>query len=93
MREILKITTSLSIHAVLISLAKDETARPRRFAPGERAPGVHWIGAWVGPRAGLGDMEKRRYLTLMGLELRARSQSLYLLRYPGSSVFHEKFIF
>jgi hypothetical protein len=40
----------------------------------------------VDPRAGLDDMEKRKFLTLPGLELRpfgrpARSQSLYWLRY------------
>jgi hypothetical protein len=23
------------------------------FSPGEIAPGTHWIGGWVGPRAGL----------------------------------------
>jgi hypothetical protein len=50
---------------------------------------THWIGGWVDPRAGLDDMEKRKFLTLPGLELRpigrpARSQSLYQLRYPGS---------
>jgi hypothetical protein len=45
----------------------------------------------VGPRAGLDDMEKRKLLTLPGLELRplgrpAPSQWLrvYRLRYPGS---------
>jgi hypothetical protein len=43
----------------------------------------------VDPRAGLDHMEKRKFLTLPGLELRplgrvARSQSLYRLRYPGS---------
>jgi hypothetical protein len=43
----------------------------------------------VDPRAGLGDMEKRKFLILPGLELRpighaARSQSLYRLRCPGS---------
>jgi hypothetical protein len=27
------------------------TPRPR-FTPGERTPGAHWIGGWVGPRAG-----------------------------------------
>jgi hypothetical protein len=26
---------------------------PCRFTPGERAPGTHWIGGWVGSRAGL----------------------------------------
>jgi hypothetical protein len=29
------------------------------FTPGERAPGTHWIGCWVDPRAGLDDFEKR----------------------------------
>jgi hypothetical protein len=28
------------------------TPRPR-FTPGERTTGTHWIGGWVGPRAGL----------------------------------------
>jgi hypothetical protein len=42
----------------------------------------------VSPRAGLGDVEKRKFLTLPGLELQllgrpARSQSLYRLSYPG----------
>jgi hypothetical protein len=44
----------------------------------------------VDPRAGWDDMERRRFLTLPGLELQplgrpARSQSLYRLPYPGSS--------
>jgi hypothetical protein len=65
-------------------------SRPCRFIPGESAPGTHWIGCWVDPRAGLDDLEKRKFLTTPpGLELRplrrpARSQSLYRLRYPGS---------
>jgi hypothetical protein len=33
-------------------------SRPGRFTPGERAAGAHWIGGWVGPRAGLDDMQK-----------------------------------
>jgi hypothetical protein len=37
-----------------------ESVTPRpRFPPGERTPGTHWIGGWVGPRAGL-DAEARR---------------------------------
>jgi hypothetical protein len=44
-------------------------SRPGRFTPGERAPGTHRIGGWVGPRTGLDDMEKRKFLTLPGLEL------------------------
>jgi hypothetical protein len=44
----------------------------------------------VGLRAGLDETEKRKFLTLPGLELRpfgrpARSQSLYRLRYPVES--------
>jgi hypothetical protein len=45
-------------------------SRPDRFTPGERAPGTHWIGDLVDPRAGLDDVEKRKFLTLLGLELR-----------------------
>jgi hypothetical protein len=34
-------------------------SRPgRAFTPGERTPGTHWRGGWVGPRAGL-DTEDR----------------------------------
>jgi hypothetical protein len=46
----------LWIHIFLTStLAGGEwsTPRPCRFTPGERAPGTHWIGGWVDPRAGL----------------------------------------
>jgi hypothetical protein len=43
----------------------------------------------VDPRAGLDDVEKRKFLTLPQLKLLplgrpARSESLYRLRYPGS---------
>jgi hypothetical protein len=63
-------------------------SRSGRFTRGERDPGTHWIGGWVDPRAGLDDLKKRKFLTLLGLKLRplgrpARSQSLYRLRYPG----------
>jgi hypothetical protein len=47
----------------------------------------------VGPSAGLDDVEKRKFLTLPGQELRplrrpAHSQSLYRLRYPGCLRLH-----
>jgi hypothetical protein len=32
---------------------------PGHFTPGERAPGTHWIGGWVNPRADLDDEEKK----------------------------------
>jgi hypothetical protein len=62
---------------------------PTALPPGKEPPGTHWIGGWVGPRAGLDDVEKKIFLTLSGLELRplgrrARRQSLYRLHYPGT---------
>jgi hypothetical protein len=38
-----------------------------RFAPGERTPGTHWVGGWVGPRIGLDDVERRKISPLPGL--------------------------
>jgi hypothetical protein len=38
------------------------------FTPGERDYDTHWIGGWVDPRAGLDDVEKRKFLPLQGLE-------------------------
>jgi hypothetical protein len=31
-----------------------------RFSPRGRAPGTHWIGGWVGSRAGLNMVSKRK---------------------------------
>jgi hypothetical protein len=36
---------------------------------GERAPDTHWIRGWVGPRAGLDDVEKIKFLPLPGFQL------------------------
>jgi hypothetical protein len=33
---------------------------PGRFTPRERGPGTHWIGGWVGPRAILDAVMKRK---------------------------------
>jgi hypothetical protein len=65
-------------------------SRPCPFTPGDRAPVTYWIRGWVGPGGGLDDVEKRKFLTLSGLELwplgrPSRSQSLYRLCYPGCS--------
>jgi hypothetical protein len=35
-------------------------SRPGRFSSRERAPGTHWIGGWVGPRAVLNAVVKRK---------------------------------
>jgi hypothetical protein len=37
----------------------------------ERTPGTHWRGGWVSPRAGLDDVEKRKFLIQEELELRS----------------------
>jgi hypothetical protein len=86
----------VKIHVFLTSaLGGVVSFRPRPLYPGERAPGTNWIGGWVGPRTGLDDVERRKLLPLPGLELRTlchpvRMQSLYRLRYPGSS--HGRFL-
>jgi hypothetical protein len=71
---------NVQIHIFLTSaLAGGEwsASRPDHFTPDTQR-----IGRWTDPRAGLDDMEKRKFLTLPGLELRllgrpAHSQSLY----------------
>jgi hypothetical protein len=35
-------------------------SRPGRSTPRERAPGTHWIGSWVCPRAGRDAVSKRK---------------------------------
>jgi hypothetical protein len=45
-------------------------SRPGRFTPGERAHGTHWIGGWVGPRAGLDAAEKIKFSPQPGFEPR-----------------------
>jgi hypothetical protein len=42
-----------STHSLTSALDGGEwsASRTGRFTPRERAPGTHWIGGWVGPRA------------------------------------------
>jgi hypothetical protein len=45
-------------------------SHPGHFIPRERAPRYPLDrGGWFGPRASVDDMEKRKFLTLLGLEL------------------------
>jgi hypothetical protein len=49
------------VHIFLTSaLAGGEWSASRlgRVTPGKRAPGTHWIGGWVDPRAGPDDVKK-----------------------------------
>jgi hypothetical protein len=51
-----------------------------RFTPGERTPGTHWTGGWVGPRAGVDAGGRRKILYPCrgsNPDRPARSQTLY----------------
>jgi hypothetical protein len=53
----------IQLHTYLnLAVDGDEwsASRPDRFTPKERAPGIHWIGGWVGPRAVLYTVLKRK---------------------------------
>jgi hypothetical protein len=79
----------VQIHIFLTSAlvgSEWSASRPCRFTPGEKASGTNWIEGWVDLKAGLDDLDKRKFLTLPGLEHRplgrpACSQALYN---PGS---------
>jgi hypothetical protein len=91
-----KLSSIFCIGCSLLTL-QNSASRPGRFFPGERGPGIHWRGAWVGPRAGLDAVEKRK----ISCPCRgsnpgspARSPSTYQARYPGSCVhFSKKYCF
>jgi hypothetical protein len=79
----------IKIHILTSALVGGEWSASHRgrFTPEERAFGIHWMGH----RAGLDIVEKSKFLTLSGLELRLlgyppRSYSLYRLPYLGSIV-------
>jgi hypothetical protein len=60
--------------------AKWSVSCPCRFTPRERAPGTQWIGGWVGPRAGLDTVVKRKIPSPAGTRTPdhpARSSGLY----------------
>jgi hypothetical protein len=56
---------------------------PAALPPGVRAPGIHWIGSWEGPRAGLEDVEETKTLHCResNPSRPARSLSLYRLSF------------
>jgi hypothetical protein len=62
-------------------------SRPNRFTSGERTPSTRWIWEWVGSRAGLSAIEKRK-ISWHCLEWNpgrpARNPSLFRLSYPDS---------
>jgi hypothetical protein len=56
-------------------------ARP--LYPEERPRGTHWIGGWVGPGTGLDDRDKRKFLTLPGLDRRTLRRPAQLNYYSS----------
>jgi hypothetical protein len=66
-----------------------ESFTPRTLYPRGKSPWYPLERRLGGPRAGLDNLEKRKFFTLTGLELQplgrpARNQSLYRVCYPGS---------
>jgi hypothetical protein len=55
-------------------------SRSGRFTPGES----NWIGGWVDPRAGLDDVEKRKFLTLRDSNSDPTAVQPVASRYSGS---------
>jgi hypothetical protein len=51
-----------STHSLTPALDGGEwsASHPGCFTPKERVPGTHWIGGWVGPRARLETVSKRK---------------------------------
>jgi hypothetical protein len=53
----------VKLHAFLTSVLDGgewSASRPSRFTPKEITPGTHWIGGWVGSRAVLDAVVKRK---------------------------------
>jgi hypothetical protein len=61
-------------------------SHPCSLTPEEGAPSTHWIGGWVGPRAGLDTLEKRKisHCWESNPGCAASSSTLYWLSYPDS---------
>ena len=83
----------VQVHSfVTAALHRGERAAPRPggFIPVERARVTHWIGGWVGPRAGVDDFEYRkipcfrRKLNRRSSVVQALAWSLNQLSYPSS---------
>jgi hypothetical protein len=51
----------------------DHLHAPAALTLAKDPPGIHWIGGWTGLRSGMNDMEKCKFLFLLGLELRPSS--------------------
>jgi hypothetical protein len=59
---------------------------PRPLNPRGKSPRYHWIRGWVDPRAGLDDVEKRKFLTLPGIEIRPPGLAAVASRYTDWAI-------
>jgi hypothetical protein len=68
-----------------LALAEDDwsVSHPGRITPGERSPLYSLLGGWLDPRAGLDDIEKRKFLTVSGIEIRYID---YAIRLPTQNM-------
>jgi hypothetical protein len=64
---------SLIVLTFVLDGGKWSASRPGRFIPGERGSGTHRLGGWVGPRAGLHALQKRKSVALSGIKTRPSS--------------------
>jgi hypothetical protein len=53
---------------------------------GERAPSMHCIGGWVGPKTSLEDVEMRKILPLTGLDLQPLGHPPLASRYTDCAI-------
>jgi hypothetical protein len=71
---------SSTIHDLGTSCTRWPASHPSRCTPWERNFCTDWVGGWLGPRAGLDAVEKRKTSPLSGIE--PRSSSLYPVAIP-----------
>jgi len=76
-------TSKLEDHPLSTSALEEgewSASRPSRFNPRERTPGTHWIGVWMGPRAVLDMVCKKKFPAPAGIRTsdhRFMHQSMY----------------
>jgi hypothetical protein len=69
------------------------SSRPGRFTPGERAPGIHWIGGWGDPKTNLDDRNSWPHLDLNSDPLVIQPIASHCTDYaiPAPSVLYVKY--
>jgi len=70
-------------------------SRPGRFTLRERAPGTHWIGGWVGPRAAVVEMgQGRLWIKATSIYENGKVQGRSKITFYGKKVYRlQKYIY